>query len=151
MRYLRDVFAEYVAGSKPLNKIVQQRTQQLDVGDVVAIYGDDLIYGVVYEQVGDYYNVILLTTELVLGGNGYKVALNHLVNSAKVTPINFYVKANYCEVVRKLTREEFRQVLDSFEKLSQRRYKSIWQEFYTFEAQRLQVLYDTFLNDVINR
>jgi len=150
VRYLRDLFADYCAFSKPLNKILQQGTQQLDIGDVVAIYGDDIIYGVVFEQ-GDYHNVILLTTELVLGGNGYKVILNHLVDAAKVTPINFYVKPEYCEVVRKLSQDEFMNVVESFKKLSQRRYEGIWQEFYTFETQRLQVLYDIFLNDVINR
>lgn len=151
MRYLRDLFADYCAFSRPLNKILQQGTQQLDIGDVVAIYGDDIIYGVVFEQVGDYHNVILLTTELVLGGNGYKVILNHLVDAAKVTPINFYVKPEYCEVVRKLSQDELMNVVESFKKLSQKRYEGIWQEFYTFETQRLQVLYDTFLNDVINR
>lgn len=151
MRYLKDILADYKTCSKPLAKIVTQGTQQLDIGDVVAIYGDDLIYGVVFEQVGDYYNVILLTTELVLGGNGYKVILNHLVDAAKVTPINFYVKPEYCEVVRKLSQDEFMNVVESFKKLSQRRYEGIWQEFYTFETQRLQVLYDIFLNDVINR
>jgi hypothetical protein len=151
VRYLRDVLRDYKAWAKPLVRIVDQGTQHLDIGDVVAIYGDDIVYGVVFDKVDNYYNVIFLTTELLLGGNGYKVAINHLVDSAKVTPINFYVKPECCEVVRKLSQDEFQQVVDSFEKLSHRQYKGIWQEFYTFETQRLQVLYDTFLNDVINR
>jgi hypothetical protein len=151
VRYLRDVLDDYKAWAKPLVQVIDQGTQQLDISDVVAIYGDDVIYGVVFDKVGDYYNVILLTTELVLGGNGHKVVLNHLVDSARVTPINFYVKANYCEVVRKLSQDEFRQVVDSFKKLSQRQHKGIWQEFYAFETQRLQTLYDTFMNEMINR
>jgi hypothetical protein len=151
VKYLRDILKDYCQLSKPLGRILQQKTQQLEPGDVIAIYGDDIVYGIVLEQAGDWYNAIYLTTELMLGGAGYRVAVNHLVDVAKVTPINFYVKPEHCEVVRKLSQDELKQVVDSFKKLSQRQYKGIWQEFYTFETQRLQVLYDTFLNDVINR
>jgi len=151
MRYLADVFADYRMWARPLKFVAGQGTQQLDVADVVAIYGDDIVYGVVFETLGEYYNVIYLTTELILGGDGYKISLNHLVDSAKVTPINFYIKANYCEVVRKLSEDEFAKVVDSFKKLSNKHFGKIWKKNYLFETKRLQLFYDMFLSEIIDR
>ncbi len=151
MKYLREVFKNYKAGAKPLGRIINQGTEKLEIGDVVAIYGDDIVYGVVFEQLGDLYNVIYLTTELILGGAGYKLQINHLVRAAKVTPINFYVPAEYCEVIGKLDADELQKVLNNFKELSKKNYRGIWKQFYNFEVQRLQPLYDLFIYTTIDR
>ncbi len=151
MRYLVNVLRDYCQLSRPLRSVLNQGTQQLEPGDIVAIYGDDIVYGVILERHGDWYNAIYLTTQLVLGGAGYKVDIGHLVNSAKVTPINFYVKPEYCEIVKKLSKDEFDKVVCSFNQLSGKKFSGIWKKFYTFETQRLQLLYDMFLSEIIDR
>jgi hypothetical protein len=150
-KYLREVFADYRAAAKPLGNIRKQGTQKLDIGDIVAIYGDDIAYGVVFEDLGEFYNIIYLTSQLTLAGAGYKLQIDHLVKTVKVTPINFYVPAEYCEVIGKLDAAELEKVVDSFKKLSSKNYRGIWKQFYNFEARRLQPLYDTFMHAMLSR
>jgi len=153
MKFLEEIFEEYKRGAKKLRKLVDQGTEKLEIGDIIAIYGEDIAYGIVFEKIGDMYNAIFLTTELILGGSGQKIDLNHLVRSVKVTPINFYITnelVKYCEVIGKVKEDELRKIVDNFKKMASRKYKGIWKKFYNFEIKRIQMFYDAFLSNMIN-
>jgi hypothetical protein len=153
MKYLEQIFQEYKKGSKKIRKLLEQGTQKLDIGDVVAIYGEDIVYGLVFEKIGEMYNLIFLTTELVLGGAGYKIEIDHLVRTLKVTPLNFYIKSDfikYCEVIGKVEENELEKIINNFNKMSSRKYKGIWNKFYNFEINRIRIFYDAFLSSMIN-
>ena len=149
MKYLEQIFEEYKKGAKKIRKLLEQGTEKLEIGDIVAIYGEDIVYGLVFEKIGEMYNVIFLTTELVLGGAGYKIEIDHMVRSLKVTPINFYISPKYCEVVGRVKKDEFEKILDNFKKMANR-YKGIWRKFYNFEINRIKIFYDAFLSSMIN-
>ncbi|AFG35609.1 hypothetical protein Ferpe_1542 [Fervidobacterium pennivorans DSM 9078] len=149
MKYLEQIFEEYKKGAKKIRKLLEQGTEKLEIGDIVAIYGEDIVYGLVFEKIGEMYNVIFLTTELVLGGAGYKIEIDHMVRSLKVTPINFYISPKYCEVVGRVKKDEFEKILDNFKKMANR-YKGIWKKFYNFEINRIKIFYDAFLSSMIN-
>jgi hypothetical protein len=149
MKYLEQIFQEYKKGSKKIRKLSEQGTEKLEIGDIVAIYGEDIVYGLVFEKIGEMYNAIFLTTELVLGGAGYKIEIDHMVRSLKVTPINFYISPKYCEVVGRVKKDEFEKILDNFKKMANR-YKGIWKKFYNFEINRIKIFYDAFLSSMIN-
>lgn len=153
MKYLEEIFEEYKRGAKKLRKLVEQGTEKLEIGDIIAIYGEDIAYGIVFEEIGDMYNAIFLTTELILGGAGQKIEIDHLVRSVKVTPINFYITndlVKYCEVIGRVKEDELRKIVENFKKMANRKYKSIWEKFYTFEIKRIQIFYDAFLSKMIN-
>jgi hypothetical protein len=155
MKYLERCFQEYKRAARPLTveKLVEQGTKELQLGDLIAIYGEDVVYGLVFEKIGDMYNVILLTPQLILAGAGHKVEIDHLVRVVKITPINFYIKSDfikYCEIVKKLDADELQKVVDSFRTLSSKDYKGVWRKFYNFEINRIKIFYDAFLSSVIN-
>ncbi|WP_448375836.1 hypothetical protein [Fervidobacterium sp.] len=153
MKYLEEIFKEYKRGAKKLRKLVDQGTEKLEIGDIIAIYGEDIAYGIVFEKIGDMYNAIFLTTELILGGAGQKIEIDHLVRSVKVTPINFYITndlVKYCEVIGKVKEDELRKIVENFKKMANRKYRGIWEKFYTFEIKRIQIFYDAFLSKMIN-
>jgi len=153
MKYLEQIFQEYKKGSKKIRKLLEQGTQKLDIGDVVAIYGEDIVYGLVFEKIGEMYNLIFLTTELILGGAGYKIEIDHLVRAVKVTPLNFYIKSDfikYCEPVRKVEENELEKIINNFNKMSSRQHKGIWKKFYNFEIKRIQIFNDALLSSMIN-
>jgi hypothetical protein len=153
MKYLEEIFEEYKKGAKKIRKLLEQGTEKLEIGDIVAIYGEDIVYGLVFEKIGEMYNVIFLTTELVLGGAGYKIEIDHLVRAVKVTPLNFYIKSDfikYCEPVRKVEENELEKIINNFNKMSSRRYKGIWKKFYNFEIQRIQIFNDALFSSMIN-
>ena len=152
MKYLEEIFEEYKSARK-LRNLVEQGTKKLEIGDVIAIYGEDIVYGLVFEKIGEMYNVIFLTTELVLGGAGYKIEIDHLVRAVKVTPLNFYIKSDfikYCEPVRKVEENELEKILDNFKKMANRKYKGIWKKFYNFEIKRIQIFNDALFSSMIN-
>jgi hypothetical protein len=132
---------------------LEQGTEKLEIGDIVAIYGEDIVYGLVFEKIGEMYNVIFLTTELVLGGAGYKIEIDHLIRSVKTTPINFYITSDfikYCEPVRKVEENELEKIINNFNKMSSRKYKGIWKKFYNFEIKRIQIFNDALFSSMIN-
>jgi len=152
MKYLEEIFEEYKSARK-LRNLVEQGTKKLEIGDVIAIYGEDIVYGLVFEKIGEMYNVIYLTTELILGGAGYKIEIDHLVRAVKVTPLNFYIKSDfikYCEPVRKVEENELEKILDNFKKMANRKYKGIWKKFYNFEIKRIQIFNDALFSSMIN-
>lgn len=153
MKYLEEIFEEYKKGSKKIRKLLEQGTEKLEIGDIVAIYGEDIVYGLVFEKIGEMYNVIFLTTELVLGGAGYKIEIDHLIRSVKTTPINFYITSDfikYCEPVRKVEENELEKIINNFNKMSSRKYKGIWKKFYNFEIKRIQIFNDALFSSMIN-
>lgn len=153
MKYLEEIFEEYKRGAKKLRNLVEQGTEKLEIGDIIAIYGEDIAYGIVFEKIGDMYNAIFLTTELILGGAGQKIEIDHLVRSVKVTPINFYITndlVKYCEVIGRVKEDELKKIVENFKKMANRKYKGIWEKFYTFEIKRIQIFYDAFLSKMIN-
>jgi hypothetical protein len=153
MKYLEEIFEEYKKGSKKIRKLLEQGTEKLEIGDIVAIYGEDIVYGLVFEKIGEMYNVIYLTTELILGGAGYKIQIDHLVRAVKLTPLNFYIKSDfikYCEVIDRVEGNKLEKILDNFKKMANRKYKGIWKKFYNFEIKRIQIFNDAFLSSMIN-
>jgi hypothetical protein len=155
MKYLERCFQEYKRAARPLTveKLVEQGTKELQLGDLIAIYGEDVVYGLVFEKIGEMYNIIFLTPELVLGGAGTKIEIDDLIRSVKVTPISFYITddlVRYCEVVRKVNKHEFEKIVHSYKKLSGRKFNGIWKKFYDFEISRVKIFYDAFLSSMIN-
>jgi len=148
MKYLEETFKEYKRGAKKLRNLVEQGTKKLEIGDVIAIYGEDIVYGLVFEKIGEMYNVIYLTTELILGGAGYKIEIDHLIRSVKTTPINFYITSDFVKYDR-VEGNKLEKILDNFKKMANR-YKGIWKKFYNFEINRIKIFYDAFLSSMIN-
>ncbi len=152
MKYLEQIFQEYKKGSKKIRNLVDQGTKKLEIGDVIAIYGEDIVYGLVFEKIGEMYNVIYLTTELILGGAGQKIEIDHLVRAVKVTPLNFYITGDfikYCEVIDRVEGNKLEKILDNFKKMANR-YKGIWKKFYNFEIKRIQIFNDALFSSMIN-
>jgi hypothetical protein len=153
MKYLEQIFQEYKKWSKKIRKLSEQGTEKLEIGDIVAIYGEDIVYGLVFEKIGEMYNAIFLTTELILGGAGYKIEIDHLIRSVKTTPINFYITSDfikYCEVIDRVKGNKLEKILENFNKMSSRKYKGIWKKFYNFEIKRIQIFNDALFSSMIN-
>ncbi|ABS61246.1 hypothetical protein [Fervidobacterium nodosum] len=146
MKKLKEIFDNYKSISKVIEKPYEVGIERLEIGDIFVVYAEDLVYGVVIEELDGVYNAIFLTSELILGGPGYKVKVNHLVSALKVTPINFYVipeLVKYCEVIGKV--QDLETLKENFRKLTEREYKGVWKSFYEWETKRIGIFYDAFL------
>ncbi|QAV33179.1 hypothetical protein SAMN04488510_12723 [Fervidobacterium changbaicum] len=148
MEYLKRILKDYKAHSRKVEVLIDQGTEKLKIGDVFCIYGEDLVYGVVVEDIGEVYKAVYLTPELILAGDGHELRVDHLVSALKVTPIALYLTPEmikYCEVVMNLPKDELAKVKESYENKASRGYQGVWKEFYDFEALRIEIFYEKFL------
>lgn len=148
MVYLEKILEDYKQSSVILNTLNDQGTKKLEVGDIVCAYGEDIAYGVIVGTVEEIYKAVLLTSELILAGSGYKIKVDHLVKTLKVTPISFYITpemVTYFEVIKHIDQQEVEKVIKSYEKKASREYHGVWKEFYDFESQRIEIFYKKFL------
>ena len=147
--YLEKCFRRYKRLNKKIRRLKEgPNTPSIRAGDVICIYGDTgPVYGLVFED-GVVKNCILLSPELLLPAEGLIVRVDHLVNSLRVTPINFYLTPSTqraCEVIGKLKQEDLTKVVGNHQKLREENWTGVRKEFFEYETKRIEILYDMFL------
>lgn len=117
----------------------------LEVGDVFAIYGDILVYGVVIEKSGDLAECVLLSPDVFLSSSeALKIKVNHLVDYVYVTHVYFYIKdnfaQNYCQVIINI-KEDINKIAENVEKLDEQIYTGPRKEYFDLVIKQLRKLY----------
>jgi len=144
--YLEKRLKAYMRHAKKIKELKPGLARKVSVGDAVCLYGDNgPIYAVVMDDEEAKYCVVL-TPELILSGEGLLVRVNHLVSLLRVTPLNFYLTRDmekYCEVIGKVDVE---RIAENHQKLKEKTYHGVRRKFYSYEAKRMEILYEMFLN-----
>lgn len=160
MKYLENIFTDWftdwsvnVKYDNDNNSLyLDVNTDNMNIGDVFCIYGNDLIYGVVIDKLIGYnttiYRCVYLTPSLILSGNSLKLRINHLVKSVKVSPIVFYITPDtikYCDVVTTVDIDTVDKISQVYNVKANRTYRGVWKKFWDYESKKLEFFYDKFL------
>lgn len=148
----KNLFGKYKLNIESLKRAPGGKA--LEVGDVFAIYGDILVYGVVIEKNGDLAECVLLSQDVFLSSSkALKIKVNHLVDYVYVTHVNFYIEdnfaKNYCQVIINV-KEDINKIAENVEELEEQIYTGPRKEYFDLLIDQISLLYDIFFVKIFN-